>query len=181
MSLIDAFHNLAKINKIDLPKKANFNPHTIGLISRNLTLKDMIALSATDTNMRNVMMPIIDQKRQELEELIEWLSNLPNPQNYTIEQLDQLKIMNVEENQLTSIPYLNLPNLLLLRLSHNQLTGLSNLNLPNLQELYISNNKLTELLNLNLPNLRILNLDNNPLPENEKSRLKSIYGDKYLI
>jgi len=198
-SLIDAFYNLAKINKIDLSRKANFNPHSIRLMAKKLDLRDMIRLSATNKKMQEIMTPIIEDKRNELEELRVWLSNLPKPQNYTIEELDQLKELYLFNNNLTEIPTLNLPNLKILilfynkltsfqplnlpnlqklNLSANKLTSISNLNLPNLQLLFLSNNQLTEISNLDLPNLQQFYLWNNPLPETEKARLRSIYGDK---
>jgi len=182
MDLYNAFYNLAKINKIDLSKKANFNPHTIGLISKNLTLRDMIALSLTDKNMRNIMMPIIEKKRQELEELRVWLREITFPRYYTIEQLDQLSSLNLSFSVSGKVfPNLNLPNLKRLNLGNNQLTEFPTLNLPNLQYLFIDSNDLTELPDLNLPNLQILDLEDNPLPETEKARLRSIYGDKIIF
>jgi len=203
MDFYNAFYNLAKINKIDLNKKANFNPHTIGLVAENLTLKDMIRLSATDKKMKEIMKPIIENKRQELEELKNWLSNLPIPQNYTIEQLDQLQFLEVESIILIEIPELNLPNLKTLILSNdfltsmptltllpnleelsledNRLTEIPTLNHPNLKKLNLNNNNLTTIPNLNLPNLQQLYLISNPLPETEKARLRSIYGDKVIF
>jgi len=165
--LIDAFQNLSKINKIDLNMKANFNPHTIGLISKNLTLKEMINLSLTNKKMRETMIPIIENKKRELEELRIWLKGLPRPKNYTIEQLDQLNDLDLWNNKLTSFPNLNLPNLQELELGNNQLTSIPNLNLPNLQRLYLSNNHLKEFpaMSLNLPNLQTLYLGNNHLTE----------------
>jgi len=74
MELYNAFYNLAKINKIDLSQKANFDPNdsrdieSIKLVSKNLTLKDMIALSSTNKKMREGLTPLIENKRQELEE-----------------------------------------------------------------------------------------------------------------
>ena len=168
MSLIDAFHQLAKINKIDLTRKAYFNPldrrdqESLRLMAKNLSLKDTISLSLTSKKMRELMKPIIQQKERELESLRKWLSVLRVPINYTIHQLDQLERLDLDNNQLTSLPELNLPNLQSLSLSNNQLTNLPDLNLPNLQRLDLDNNQLTE-LNLNLYNLQRLDLDNNQL------------------
>ena len=200
--LIDAFQNLSKINKIDLPKKANFNPHTIGLISKNLTLKEMINLSLTNKKMREIMTPIIENKRNSLEELRDWLNGLPNPRYYTIENLDQMKILHLNNNHLTKLPSLNLPNLKELDLTDNELTEIPtlslpnlkylwlnnnqlkfipNFNLPNLKELFLYDNNLTEFPNINLPNITLLDLEENLLPETEKNRLKSIYGHKVIL
>jgi len=206
--LIDAFNSLSKINKIELgnkefiTKKANFNPHSIGLISKNLTLKEMINLSLTNKKMRETMTPIIEDKRNSLEQLRVWLRNLPRPKNYTIEQLDQLDTLYLNHNQLTSFPNLNLPNLRelylhnnqlksiptlslsnleILNLSNNRLIKLQDLSLPNLQSLHLYNNQLKKLPILTLPYLRKLTLQENPLPETEKARLKSIYGDKIIF
>jgi len=196
-SLVNAFYNLAKINKIDLSHKANFDPNdsrdieSIKYVSKNLTLKDMIRLSATNKKMREIMTPLIEDKKRELEELRVWLSNLPRPRNYsTIEQLDQTERLYLYNNQLTSIPIINLPNLRdlnlwennlinfpnlsflpnlqILNLSSNRLENIPKLNLPNLQQLFLDNNRLTEFPKLNLPELHYLTLYNNRLSERSK-------------
>jgi len=162
--LIDSFYNLAKINKIDLPKKPNFNPHTIGLVSKNLTLKDMINLSLTDKKMRETMTPIIENKKNELRELTAWLSNLPEEsQNYTIEQLDQLTELHLNDYNLTKIPTFNLPNLQLISFDNNQLTSIPSLNFPNLKELRLRNNRFKKFPIMNFPKLESLWLNDNQL------------------
>ena len=85
--------------------------------------------------------------------------------DYTVQQLKKLQILNLYNNQLTTIPIsnLNLPNLQQLSFTDNQLTSIPNLNLPNLEILHLSFNKLTSIPNLNLPNLQRLYLYNNQL------------------
>jgi len=83
---------------------------------------------------------------------------------YTIQELKNLKQLNLSRHELTTIPNLSfLPNLQWLYLHNNKLTELPNLNLPNLKELCLSCNQLKTIPNFNLPKLQILTLYNNQL------------------
>lgn len=89
------------------------------------------------------------------------LITLPN-----LDNLVNLKKLNISDNNLTILPNLNnLKNLMELDISYNNLTNLPNLNnLINLYELDISSNKLSNLSNLdNLKELYYLNISNNKL------------------
>ena len=187
--LITSFNSLDNLSKTNKTSKDNFNPtdldqESFKLVSKNLTLKEMINMSLTNKKMREIMKPIIEDKKKELESYTKLIEKISS-KIYTIEKLDQetdldlnfgkltkipnfnlpkLKKLNLFGNKLTSIPTLMfLPNLQRLDLSLNELTSIPNLNLPNLQYLYLSNNQLTELPNLNLPNLKKLVLSYNKL------------------
>ena len=73
--------------------------------------------------------------------------------------------IDCSNNELTSLPNMNFPNLQELNCSNNKLTSLpDDMNLPNLQEFYCSYNKLTLLPdNMNFPNLQIFSCNNNKL------------------
>ena len=204
--LIDSFQNLSNLAKIN---KATFDPNSfkdqesIKLISKRLTLKDMIRLSVTNKKTREIMMPIIEAKRQELEELRIWLIGLPRSQNYTIKQLDQLTVLRLDNNQLTELPdpiynlpnlqqlylydnqlkelpNLYFPNLIIFDLENNQLIKLPKFNLPNLERLSLSNNQLIEIPRFNLPNLQRLYLSNNQLTEIPTLSLSNLPNLQYL-
>jgi len=139
--LIDSFNSLSNLSDL----------------SKNLTLKEMINLFSTNKKMK----AMIEKKKKELESYKLWLSKLPNPQNYTIEELDKETKLYLYDNNITNIPNFNLPKLQLLDLSDNKLKKIPMLIL--------------------LPNLQILNLTDNPLSKTEKDRLRSIYGDKVIV
>ena len=97
--------------------------------------------------------------------------------DYTVQQLKNLKQLDLSHIQLTYIPDLNLsnlPNLKILYIYRNQLTSIPNFNLPNLKILSFSYNQLTSIPNLNLPNLKQLFLYNNQLTEQSKEYIKSL-------
>ena len=131
-------------------KKVNLfeSPFSVGLIQR------------IDPNFKNYLKKVHDYSFLNLQK---WLIKLDS--YYTIQELKNLKQLNLSHDELKTIPTLNLPNLQSLNLNDNQLTSIQNLNLPNLQYLYLNNNQLTELHNLNLPKLQTLLLDNNRLKE----------------
>ena len=67
--------------------------------------------------------------------------------DYTVQQLKKLQILNLYNNQLTTIPIsnLNLPNLQQLNIDNNELTDIPTLTFcPTLQELYLENNKFSK-------------------------------------
>ena len=97
-----------------------------------------------------------------------------------VNYLSNLKELDLEDNQLTSLPDWigNLTNLEELNLNYNNLTSLpySIGNLKNLERLYLHDNKLTSLPEsiANLKNLRYLDLEYNPISDEEKERIKKL-------
>ena len=71
--------------------------------------------------------------------------------------------IDCSNNQLTSLPTMNFPNLQEFNCSINQLTSLPTMNFPNLQEFNCSYNPLTSLPVMNFPNLQKFNCINNQL------------------
>lgn len=85
-----------------------------------------------------------------------------------LDQLIQLKVLNLEGNNITSINNLkSLTNLEKLNLNQNKITEIKNLDsLTNLKELYLSRNNIEEIKGLNqLINLRLLDLSWNSIFE----------------
>ena len=92
---------------------------------------------------------------------LEWLKKYIKIE--TIKEMDDLKALYLDNNQITSVPELNLPNLKFLSLDNNQITSIPKLNLPNLEILSLHDN----------PNLK---------PEDIKLKSKYIaYYNRFLI
>lgn len=89
------------------------------------------------------------------------LEFIPNEINY----FTHLERLRLHHNQITALPYLQLPHLKLLDVSYNQVTRLpSHLNLPNLQSLLLDYNHITEVSpSVNLPELKKLLLNCNQI------------------
>jgi Leucine-rich repeat (LRR) protein len=79
----------------------------------------------------------------------------------------QVKLLNLNDNELEDISDLDLTNVVRLHLSHNSLVSFNALPpLPNCEELYVYNNFLSSLTGFTeerFPKLRILSIDHNPL------------------
>src|SRR3989304_6077918 len=73
-----------------------------------------------------------------------------------LKELKDLQRLDLDNNQLTTVPDFNLPNLEYLYLHNNQLTTVPNFNLPQLKILSFNDNQLTSVPNFNLPNLQEL-------------------------
>lgn len=80
-----------------------------------------------------------------------------------LEQFPQLQTLSVYNNQITKVVIQNLPNLRHINLAKNALTSIELMSLPALEELYIFNNKLTALNLKNLPKLKLLKANENQL------------------
>jgi len=83
-----------------------------------------------------------------------------------INELQDLEVLGLDDNQLSELPDLNLPNLKKIVLNDNKFTSYpSALKQHNkIEVIYLYNNKITELPDdLNLPNLKVIVLVNNKL------------------
>ena len=101
-----------------------------------------------------------------------------------LKKLEKLNLSNNKLKELTKDIGL-LKNLKSLNLSNNVLESLPNsiVNLSNLTELNLKNNRLTKLPTLifKLKKLQVLNLENNNFSEEEKTRIKSILVDTFIL
>ena len=186
MNLINAFHELAKINKVNLELKASMDPYYVysqkiilDKIVKDWDLKMMLNFASSSKKNQTLMEPIIKKKKEELESYVEFLNNLGRI--YTIEVLDQEKTLSLNNNQLKTVPNFNLPMLQELYLNNNQLTSVPDFNLPKLQALYLNNNQLTTVPDFNLLRLQILYLSSNQLTNKEKEKIKKTYKNKVII
>ena len=206
MSLIFAFHELAKINRINLrgleepsnikaemKKSKKVKPvETVESVDPRLSLIysqiPFLVSMAKNWDLKTMLrLEVTSPKHKELmepiikkkkEELQSYVEFLNNlDKNYSLEKLDQTEVLYLDHNQLTSVPNFNLPKLQILDLSSNQLTTVPNFNLPNLQHLSISYNQLTTVPDFNLPRLQTLYLRNNRFSKEEKERLREKYKD----
>src|SRR3989304_3231780 len=80
-----------------------------------------------------------------------------------LKELKDLQTLDLDNNQLTTVPDFNLPSLQFLSLNNNQLTTVPDFNLPRLQRLYLHNNQLTTVPDFNLPSLQKLSFGANQL------------------
>ncbi len=80
-----------------------------------------------------------------------------------LEKFSQLQSLSVYNNQITKAVVQNLPNLRYINLAKNSLTFIELSSLPALEELYIFNNKLTALNLKSLPKLKLLKANENQL------------------
>ncbi len=101
-----------------------------------------------------------------------------------LKKLEKLNLSNNKFKELTKDIGL-LKNLKSLNLSNNVLESLPNsiVNLSNLTELNLKNNRLTKLPTLifKLRKLQVLNLENNNFSEEEKTRIRSILVDTFIM
>src|SRR3989304_5428998 len=142
-SLISAFQELAKINKIELKLKAGMDPKLsenllqdpiIISMAKKWSLKEAINFSSTNKKYKKLMEPIIEKKIKKIKEnQTKWVNDLHI--NLTEEELNNIIFLDLSYNMLTYFPNnLELPNLTRLDLSVNELTGFSdNISFPNLE------------------------------------------------
>lgn len=101
-----------------------------------------------------------------------------------LEQFPQLQTLSVYNNQITKAAVQNLPNLRHINLAKNALTSIELSGLPALEELYIFNNKLVALTLKSLPKLKLLKSNENQLltfDYSELPELEKIYIFNNLI
>ena len=171
--------------------------HQLNLISSNKNMlktyirKRVVAVKKTNKLLSDKELELLKKfDKKSYDDYMNYLSNLKeldlNDNQLTsipesIGNLTKLERLYLQNNQLTSLEGIeNLTNLKVLKLSNNELTSLEGIkNLTNLEVLKLSNNKLTSLKGIeNLTNLEVLGLQNNPISGSEKARVKKIFGDK---
>ena len=145
----------------------------------NNTIYDKIEALKTDERLNRILNKILEDSENSLYLTQKWL--VKYKKYYTIEELDNIITLNLNEKHISKIENLPLINLQKLSLDFNEISKIENLNkLNNLQELRLYENKISKIENLEtLINLTYLNLTNNKISKienlNKLTNLQKLY------